>query len=396
MITRAELNAVGEFQQLPATTIQKDYALGWILRSVSAHPILKEWLFKGGTCLKKCYFETYRFSEDLDFTIPVAHTVSVPYLESHLETMVKWVEARCGLIFPRQDWKIEEYLNPRGKPAHMAKISYAGPHPQPARSLQRIKFDLTQDEILVDEPDLRPLHHGYSDADYPPSLIRCYSIHEILAEKTRALLQRKGRARDVYDLVNISRNFRDQVDPERARRIAHAKFKFKDLPMPTVEGVLAAVDAGQLRAAWEDQLAHQIHQLASVDSFLADLPDALAWWLEPTKAQPKPPPIAGPDDRVAERTTYAYFPSRNGPASMERIKQAAHRRLAAYVEYHDSTRLVEPYSLRYPSTGNEILHVWEIEKSGRPVGAHRSYNVNDIQSATVSNIEFRPRYAIEL
>lgn len=26
-------------------------------------------MFKGGTCLKKCYFETYRFSEDLDFTL---------------------------------------------------------------------------------------------------------------------------------------------------------------------------------------------------------------------------------------------------------------------------------------------------------------------------------------
>lgn len=27
------------------------------------------WVFKGGTCLKKCYFETYRFSEDLNFTV---------------------------------------------------------------------------------------------------------------------------------------------------------------------------------------------------------------------------------------------------------------------------------------------------------------------------------------
>lgn len=25
-------------------------------------------IFKGGTCLRKCYFEDYRFSEDLDFT----------------------------------------------------------------------------------------------------------------------------------------------------------------------------------------------------------------------------------------------------------------------------------------------------------------------------------------
>ncbi len=26
-------------------------------------------MFKGGTCLKKCFVETYRFSEDLDFTV---------------------------------------------------------------------------------------------------------------------------------------------------------------------------------------------------------------------------------------------------------------------------------------------------------------------------------------
>ncbi len=27
------------------------------------------WAFKGGTSLKKCYIETWRFSEDLDFTV---------------------------------------------------------------------------------------------------------------------------------------------------------------------------------------------------------------------------------------------------------------------------------------------------------------------------------------
>ena len=28
----------------------------------------KNLIFKGGTCLRKCYFPEYRFSEDLDFT----------------------------------------------------------------------------------------------------------------------------------------------------------------------------------------------------------------------------------------------------------------------------------------------------------------------------------------
>lgn len=54
---------------LAAQVIEKDYMLGWLLAGISANPeIGNTWVFKGGTCLKKCYFETYRFSEDLDFT----------------------------------------------------------------------------------------------------------------------------------------------------------------------------------------------------------------------------------------------------------------------------------------------------------------------------------------
>jgi predicted nucleotidyltransferase component of viral defense system len=46
---------------------EKDCVLGWMLAGISSHPRTRDtWLFKGGTCLKKCYFETFRFSEDLD------------------------------------------------------------------------------------------------------------------------------------------------------------------------------------------------------------------------------------------------------------------------------------------------------------------------------------------
>jgi len=50
--------------------IEKDYVLGWLLAGIATQPLLAQsWVFKGGTCLRKCYYETYRFSEDLDFTI---------------------------------------------------------------------------------------------------------------------------------------------------------------------------------------------------------------------------------------------------------------------------------------------------------------------------------------
>ena len=50
--------------------IEKDYILSWILKGIAQHEQLsKVIVFKGGTVLKKIYFEDYRFSEDLDFTL---------------------------------------------------------------------------------------------------------------------------------------------------------------------------------------------------------------------------------------------------------------------------------------------------------------------------------------
>lgn len=70
MVRREDLVAIADATGLTPPVVEKDYVLGWLLQGVYRHPMLREqWVFKGGTCLKKCYFETYRFSEDLDFTL---------------------------------------------------------------------------------------------------------------------------------------------------------------------------------------------------------------------------------------------------------------------------------------------------------------------------------------
>lgn len=66
---RAMLQEAARTTGLQANLIEKDYALSYILAGISAIPALRDALvFKGGTCLKKLYFSSYRFSEDLDFT----------------------------------------------------------------------------------------------------------------------------------------------------------------------------------------------------------------------------------------------------------------------------------------------------------------------------------------
>ena len=396
MIPKAELLAAAKFQELLPTTVQKDYVLGWLLRAIAEHPVLSRWVFKGGTCLKKCFFETYRFSEDLDFTIPKDQPITVDFLSKYLNEVAGWIESRSGLTFPRQDWKIEEYKNPQGNNAYRVRIPFAGPIGQHSKSLQRVKFDLTQDEVIVDTPQTRVLHHGYTDAVQPPPQVLCYTIDEIIAEKTRALVQRNGRSRDVYDVVNISRNFRDSINPERARNIAGEKFRFKGLQSLTVSQVMDAIDEGVLRANWEQELSHQINVLAPVETFLADLRDSIAWWLQPETAKPRLQPMPEAKGRSAPRVFFPSVSWQAGPAAMDRIRYAAHSRLCAVVTYHNSTRLVEPYSLRYPSTGNENLHVWEVEKNGVPSNHQKVFKTHEIESATVSNRSFLPQWDVEL
>ena len=70
MIDRREILDTAETFGLLPHVVEKDYVLGWVLAGIYGQRTLaKSWIFKGGTCLKKCYFETYRFSEDLDFTL---------------------------------------------------------------------------------------------------------------------------------------------------------------------------------------------------------------------------------------------------------------------------------------------------------------------------------------
>ena len=56
-------------RRIPERVLERDYCLSWFLIGLSHSPLKDILLFKGGTCIKKCYFPDYRFSEDLDFTL---------------------------------------------------------------------------------------------------------------------------------------------------------------------------------------------------------------------------------------------------------------------------------------------------------------------------------------
>lgn len=167
MIGKAELLETAQKVGLRPDVAEKDYVLGWTLAGIYAHAELREsWVFKGGTCLKKCYFETYRFSEDLDFTIKDAGHLDDGFLKRVFGEIGEWIYDQCGVEMPKEGHAFELLDNPCGKRVCQGKLSYKGPvSPNVAvRRWPRIKLDLTADERLVLPPKTVEIFHPYSDA----------------------------------------------------------------------------------------------------------------------------------------------------------------------------------------------------------------------------------------
>ena len=155
MIGRREILDMATRTSLNPHVVEKDYVIGWILAGINACPALRDnWVFKGGTCLKKCFFENYRFSEDLDFTITQPEQVNERFLQDTFAQIGNWIHEQTGIEVPTDQQTFEIYTNPRGTPSCQGKLSYRGP--VSPRLLPRIKLDLTADDVWFSNLSERP------------------------------------------------------------------------------------------------------------------------------------------------------------------------------------------------------------------------------------------------
>lgn len=226
--------------QLRADVVEKDYVLGWLLAGIAAHPETRtHWVFKGGTCIKKCYFETYRFSEDLDFSlVPEAPYTDDAILEN-LRIVARLAGEMSGVEFPIDQIILNPSQNRQGQPTYQGRIYYRGP--LGARNLSRVIFDLTRQEQIVDPPAPLTVFHPYGDASESAIVVSAYSLPELVAEKMRALYERT-RPRDLYDVVYLLENRIDVLDLNRVCEILRQKCVSKQIPVPGVEQFVRKVN----------------------------------------------------------------------------------------------------------------------------------------------------------
>jgi uncharacterized protein len=234
--------------------IEKDYILSWILKGIARHEQLsKTIVFKGGTVLKKIYFEDYRFSEDLDFTL-LNNEIPNEQIFAWFNELFEYVKEEANIPLA-----IIDPDSHRDRPEHEDGginfyISYTGPLGGMGGN-KKVKVDISRSEQLEYSPVMKDVIVGYSDIEEHQLL--CYPLEEVLVEKMRTVMQRM-QARDFYDIwFLLEQHGMDAAFhmKEFEKKCASKNLNHVDFPKKLAERL------PQYKGRWKNSMNEQIKDL---------------------------------------------------------------------------------------------------------------------------------------
>lgn len=245
MILENEIKALARIYGVPTSTIERDYTQNWLLA------YLPQMALKGGTGLQKCYFKSYRFSDDLDFT--ALKRITLEKMKDQITNTIDKLNNESGISFSEQ---IQAGAVENGYlfVIYFRILRKTGNH-------LKIKLDITkkENEHIMSPLQQRTVLQTYSDELDIQTTV--YSLEEMFAEKTRALFERT-RPRDLYDIWYLSKKTTlDSV-------LFQKKCEFKHL-MIDINDVISRKT--KFENAWNNSLKHQLKDLPDIKIVFADV-----------------------------------------------------------------------------------------------------------------------------
>lgn len=230
--------------KFPEGLLEKDYHLTRILHKISEKKI-KDLVFKGGTCLNKCYLGFYRLSEDLDFVYNQdTKELSKRQIKLILDKIRRGVIGILDELGFETSKKLGEgwkMLTSKLQPRIVGLEIITKYNSVINNSVQTIKLEISFRKKLRRPTKMMIIKHEFIDALGDPILrkdveIEVIDLIENFAEKFRALVTRKNIAiRDIYDLYFILKNNLVKIDNElidlillKINENAEKKFTKKD------------------------------------------------------------------------------------------------------------------------------------------------------------------------
>ena len=256
MISEAEVRRIAAATKVDPMVIDLDYSLGWFLLGMRiTSTSLGGLIFKGGTCLRKCYFPDYRFSEDLDFT--ATKHLAPTEVEGWITKSVDWIIDQDGSDFRVQPIHFEVVDDEFESESYQARIYYRGPL-RWGGSPRTVKLDVTRAEKILLPVNEKQIIHPYSDqGSFNDIALPCYCLEEVIAEKIRAVggQRRFAVSRDLYDIYNL---VSVGININEVKQILPDKFEIRGLSLEGLDIKNIEQRRSEFERDWERRLNYLV------------------------------------------------------------------------------------------------------------------------------------------
>nr|WP_240912126.1 nucleotidyl transferase AbiEii/AbiGii toxin family protein [Thermococcus sp. M39] len=231
-----------------SSLVKRDILIHRILKDIFSSSLRDSYLFKGGSCLVKCYLGYYRFSVDLDFTWRDQSTwknlgkkrlrkellketgkfgsvleLTAKEIDVDFKNDVKnknYIEFGAGSkMVTFKLWDRDELIKVQ---VNFVEKLFFEPKPVMARTLID-NAEITDEEIAYFKDFLK---------FYTPVKVLAYSKEEILCEKVRAILTRRTqKIRDFYDVFMLEKEglraeaFKDEIIKKTKEVMRYKKYR---------------------------------------------------------------------------------------------------------------------------------------------------------------------------
>jgi hypothetical protein len=225
--------------------VERDYMLANICADIGA-VCGSRLVLKGGTLLRLCYFDDYRYSADLDFSAVdgLTATGSFALVVAATEACRRRIEA-----------PVLEVSAVGGGTAWVAYIGPLGSRPR------KVKLDVSDTELVEGHHRL-PLQRRWQDLP-AGAAVEGYTLEEVGAEKLRCIAERL-QCRDLFDLHSLLAG--RYVDPLETwhlylRKAANDQLRSRQRTPPKKWADTFERRLGAYRGRWDQELGDYLRSV---------------------------------------------------------------------------------------------------------------------------------------
>lgn len=260
MISLSEVNAAANKFKVSSETIEKDYIISWVLSCLSKSQLKKDFVFYGGTAIKRIYFEDHRFSEDIDLIS--TQKFSQDYLLKELNILEK-AKNEANIVL-----NINQNSINTSKGRIQMLIEYSG-YDEIVGSPKEIRLDFVMNSDLFWKISEHKIIESYSDLKPQEETLFVMTLNTILSNKLGLLIDStRNEPRDFFDvwfLLTRRKKFNFNLDEISAT--FKKKYSFTLSPHMLIE----ALKNPSLKKHWTERLEKQISELPDISTLIKEV-----------------------------------------------------------------------------------------------------------------------------